>query len=101
MPVLDDQLKQPEHFAWHQYLTASVYASQNFPKEAMTYFFRASETANKNNLTIPQLNKDLWENLQQLSSYTLERFNSGSVIQQGWVNLALYHQVYFGSAVRT
>lgn len=96
---LDNQLSQPEHFAWHQYLTASVYASQNLPKEAMSYFFRASETASKNNLTIPQLNKDLWQNLQQLSSYALERFNRGSVVQQGWVNLALYHQVYLGAPV--
>ena len=96
---LDNQLTQPEHFAWHQYLTATVYASQNLPKEAMTYFFRASETASKNNLTIPQLNKDLWQNLQQLSSYALERFNRGSVVQQGWVNLALYHQVYLGAPV--
>lgn len=96
---LDNQLSQPEHFAWHQYLTASVYASQNLPKEAMTYFFRASETASKNNLTIPQLNRDLWQNLQQLSSYALERFNRGSVVQQGWVNLALYHQVYLGAPV--
>ncbi|MEH6396371.1 penicillin-binding protein activator [Pseudoalteromonas sp.] len=96
---LDNQLTQPEHFAWHQYLTASVYASQNLPKEAMTYFFHASETASKNNLTIPQLNKDLWQNLQQLSSYALERFNRGSVVQQGWVNLALYHQVYLGAPV--
>ncbi|WP_244390131.1 penicillin-binding protein activator [Pseudoalteromonas sp. KAN5] len=96
---LDNQLTQPEHFAWHQYLTASVYASQNLPKEAMEYFFRASETASKNNLTIPQLNHDLWHNLQQLSSYALERFNRGSVVQQGWVNLALYHQVYLGAPV--
>ncbi|MEM5550993.1 penicillin-binding protein activator [Pseudoalteromonas neustonica] len=96
---LDSQLTQPEHFAWHQYLTASIYASQNLPKDAMPYFFRASETASKNNLTIPQLNKGLWENLKQLSSYALERFNRGSVVQQGWVNLALYHLVYLGAPV--
>ena len=46
---LDGQLTQPEHFAWHQFLTASIYASQNFPKKAAPYFFRASETATKNN----------------------------------------------------
>ncbi|MBB1333378.1 MULTISPECIES: penicillin-binding protein activator [unclassified Pseudoalteromonas] len=96
---LDSQLTQPEHFAWHQYLTASIYASQNLPKQAMPYFFRASETASKKNLTIPQLNSALWQNLQQLSPYALERFNRGSVIQQGWVNLALYHQVYLGAPV--
>lgn len=96
---LDGQLKQPEHFAWHQFLTASVYASQDFAKRAAPYFFAASESATKNNIDIAQLNQNLWDNLKKLSSYTLERFNRGSVIQQGWVNLALYHQVYAGSAV--
>ncbi|MCW1719620.1 penicillin-binding protein activator [Pseudoalteromonas sp. A3] len=96
---LDGQLKQPEHFAWHQYLTASIYASQNFPKRAAPYFFRASETANKNNIEIPALQSALWDNLTKLSSYALERFNRGSVIQQGWTNLALYHQVYANSDV--
>ncbi|KPV92304.1 Penicillin-binding protein activator LpoA precursor [Pseudoalteromonas sp. P1-30] len=96
---LDGHLKQPEHFAWHQYLTASIYASQNFPKRAAPYFFRASETANKNNIEIPALQSALWDNLTKLSSYALERFNRGSVIQQGWTNLALYHQVYANSGV--
>ncbi|MDC9529180.1 penicillin-binding protein activator [Pseudoalteromonas sp. Angola-7] len=96
---LDGQLKQPEHFAWHQYLTACIYASQNFPKRAAPYFFRASETANKNNIEIPALQSALWDNLTKLSSYALERFNRGSVIQQGWTNLALYHQVYANSGV--
>ncbi|WP_338365963.1 penicillin-binding protein activator [uncultured Pseudoalteromonas sp.] len=96
---LDGQLKQPEHFAWHQYLTASIYASQNFPKRAAPYFFRASETANKNDIEIPSLQQALWDNLTKLSSYALERFNRGSVIQQGWTNLALYHQVYANSGV--
>lgn len=96
---LDGQLAQPEHFAWHQFLTASVYASQNFPKKAAPYFFRASQTAVKNNIDIPQLNQQLWANLQHLSPYALERFNRGSVIQQGWVNLALYHQVYANNGV--
>lgn len=96
---LDGQLAQPEHFAWHQFLTASVYASQNFPKKAAPYFFRASQTAVKNNIDIPQLNQQLWANIQHLSPYALERFNRGSVIQQGWVNLALYHQVYANNGV--
>ncbi|KAA1150445.1 penicillin-binding protein activator [Pseudoalteromonas fuliginea] len=96
---LDGQLTQPEHFAWHQFLTASIYASQNFPKKAAPYFFRASETAAKNNIEIPQLNQNLWDNLKKLSSYALERFNRGSVIQQGWANIALYHQVYTSSGV--
>ncbi|OUS70845.1 LppC family lipoprotein [Pseudoalteromonas sp. A601] len=99
LATLNNQLTQPEHFAWHQYLTASIYSSQKLPKQAAPYFFRASEAASKNNLTIPELNKALWQNLQQLSSYALERFNRGSVVQQGWVNLALYHQVYLGAPV--
>ncbi|MDN3380132.1 MULTISPECIES: penicillin-binding protein activator [unclassified Pseudoalteromonas] len=99
LATLNNQLTQPEHFAWHQYLTASIYSSQNLPKQAAPYFFRASEAASKNGLTIPELNKALWQNLQQLSSYALERFNRGSVVQQGWVNLALYHQVYLGAPV--
>lgn len=96
---LEQQLVLPEHQAWHQYLTARVYASQNMPKQAMPYFFNASEISTDNNLSIATLNKDLWQSLTQLSSYALERFNRGSVVQQGWVNLALYHQVYLGAPV--
>lgn len=97
--TLEGQLKQPEHFAWHQFLTASIFASQDLPKRAAPYFFAASESVAKNNISIPKLNDALWHNLKQLSSYALERFNRGSVIQQGWVNLALYHQVYANSSV--
>jgi len=96
---LDGELKQPEHFAWHQFLTASIFASQNLPKRAAPYFFAASESSAKNDISIPQLDKALWNNLKQLSSYALERLNRGSVIQQGWVNLALYHQVYANNSV--
>nr|WP_301003450.1 penicillin-binding protein activator [Pseudoalteromonas sp.] len=96
---LEGQLKQPEHFAWHQFLTGSIFASQNLPKRAIPYFFAASESATKNSISIPQLSEALWGNLTQLSSYALERFNRGSVIQQGWVNLALYHQVYASNSV--
>ncbi|WP_404342493.1 penicillin-binding protein activator [Pseudoalteromonas mariniglutinosa] len=96
---LKSQLVLPEHITWHQYLTARVYASQGMLKEAMTHFFLASETATENNLDIANLNQDLWQTLTQLSSYALERFNRGSVVQQGWVNLALYHQVYLGAPV--
>ncbi|MDP2636162.1 MULTISPECIES: penicillin-binding protein activator [unclassified Pseudoalteromonas] len=99
LATLNNQLTQAEHYAWHQYLTGSVYTSQELPKKAVPYFFKASETASKSNLTIPSLNQALWQNLQQLSSYALERFNRGSVVQQGWVNLALYHQVYSGAPV--
>lgn len=84
---LDGQLTQPEHFAWHQFLTASIYASQNFPKKAAPYFFRASETSAKNNIDIPQLDQQLWDNLKQLSSYALERFNRGSVIQLSLIHI--------------
>nr|WP_247664797.1 penicillin-binding protein activator [Pseudoalteromonas sp. MMG010] len=96
---LDDTLREPEHFVWHQYLTAGIYASQNLPKRAVPYFFRASESATKNNIAIAELNHDLWENLKQLSTYALERFNRGTVQQQGWVNLALYYKVYANSEI--
>ncbi|MFP3454296.1 hypothetical protein R0K30_22070, partial [Bacillus sp. SIMBA_154] len=89
----------PEHFAWHQFLTASIFASQDLPKRAAPHLFTASESVTKNNISIPKLNDALWRNLKPLSSYALERFNRGSVIQQGWVNLALYHQVYANSSV--
>tara|TARA_Y100001963_G_scaffold2116_1_gene2872 strand:- start:2512 stop:4356 length:1845 start_codon:yes stop_codon:yes gene_type:complete len=96
---LEPQLTQPEHQAWHKYLTARVYASQGMPKLAMPFYFAASTLSSENNFTVANLNKDLWQSLTQLSSYALERFNRGSVVQQGWVNLALYHQVYLGAPV--
>ena len=99
LQLLESQLTLPEHKAWHQYLTARVYASQGMPKQAMPYYFAASTISNENNFTVADLNKDLWASLTQLSSYALERFNRGSVVQQGWVNLALYHQVYLGTPV--
>ncbi len=97
--VLEPELKLPEHKAWHQYLTGRVYASQGLPKQAMPYYFAASTISNDNNFSVANLNQDLWHSLTQLSSYALERFNRGSVVQQGWVNLALYHQVYLGAPV--
>jgi len=65
----------------------------------MPYYFAASTISNDNNFSVANLNQDLWHSLTQLSSYALERFNRGSVVQQGWVNLALYHQVYLGAPV--
>ncbi len=97
--ALEPELSLPEHKAWHQYLTGRVYASQGFPKQAMPYYFAASTISNDNNFSVANLNQDLWHSLTQLSSYALERFNRGSVVQQGWVNLALYHQVYLGAPV--
>ena len=97
--VLEPELSLPEHKAWHQYLTGRVYASQGLPKQAMPYYFAASTISNDNNFSVANLNQDLWHSLTQLSSYALERFNRGSVVQQGWVNLALYHQVYLGVPV--
>nr|WP_267135556.1 penicillin-binding protein activator [Pseudoalteromonas sp. L21] len=97
--VLEPELSLPEHKAWHQYLTGRVYASQGLPKQAMPYYFAASTISNDNNFSVANLNQDLWHSLTQLSSYALERFNRGSVVQQGWVNLALYHQVYLGAPV--
>nr|WP_193987849.1 penicillin-binding protein activator [Lelliottia steviae] len=97
--ALEPELSLPEHKAWHQYLTGRVYASQGLPKQAMPYYFAASTISNDNNFSVANLNQDLWHSLTQLSSYALERFNRGSVVQQGWVNLALYHQVYLGAPV--
>lgn len=96
---LEGQLKQPEHLAWHQFLTARIFASQNLTKRSLPYFFAASATATKHNINIPQLSQNLWSNLTKLSVYALERFNQDTVIQQGWVNLAMYYQVYANNTV--
>ncbi|KZN51211.1 hypothetical protein N482_00975 [Pseudoalteromonas luteoviolacea NCIMB 1942] len=94
------KLKLPEHKAWHQYLTGSIFASQNLPKKALVHYFRSADIAQQNKLAIAGLDGEIWVALQQLSSYALERFDRGSVIQQGWVKLAKYHQVYLGSTVQ-
>ncbi|MBQ4838235.1 penicillin-binding protein activator [Pseudoalteromonas luteoviolacea] len=97
---VDAQLKLAEHRGWHQYLTGSIFASQKLPKKALVHYFKSADIAQQNKLTIAGLDNDIWSALQQLSSYALERFDRGSVIQQGWVKLAKYHQVYLGSTVQ-
>ncbi|KZN58164.1 hypothetical protein N473_05330 [Pseudoalteromonas luteoviolacea CPMOR-1] len=97
---VSDQLRLAEHKGWHQYLKGSIFASQKLPKKALVHYFKSADIAQQNRLNITGLNQDIWAALQQLSSYALERFDRGSVIQQGWVKLAKYHQVYLGSTVQ-
>ncbi|BBN80326.1 penicillin-binding protein activator LpoA [Pseudoalteromonas sp. A25] len=96
---LEEQLSLPEHKAWHQYLTGSIYASEGLPNQALTYFFNAANITAQNNVAIANLNDDIWQALQQLSSYALEKLDTGSVTQQGWVKLAKYQLVYLGAGV--
>ncbi len=100
LQTLESKLKLPEHQAWHQYLMGSVYAAQQLPKKALVHYFNSADLANKHQLNIAGLNQDIWQALQQLSSYALERFDRGTVVQQGWVKLAKYHQIYLGSTVQ-
>jgi outer membrane PBP1 activator LpoA protein len=98
--TIETQLSLPEHKAWHQYLTGSIYANEQLPNQALQYFFNATDISAQNNLSIPNLNDDIWHALQQLSSYALERIDTGTVIQQGWVKLAKYQQIYLGAGVQ-
>ncbi|RJE76873.1 LppC family lipoprotein [Pseudoalteromonas sp. MSK9-3] len=97
--TLSEQLKLPEHQAWHQYLMGSIYASQQLPKKALVHYFKSANIASQHTLSLAGLNDEIWLALQQLSSYALERFDTGSVIQQGWVKLAKYQQIYLGAGV--
>ncbi|TQF72243.1 penicillin-binding protein activator [Pseudoalteromonas luteoviolacea] len=97
---VNEKLKLSEHKAWHQYLKGSIFASQKLPKKALVHYFQSADIAQQNTLAIAGLDAEIWAALQQLSSYALERFDRGSVIQQGWVKLAKYHQVYLGSTVQ-
>ncbi|MFC3033034.1 penicillin-binding protein activator [Pseudoalteromonas fenneropenaei] len=93
---IESQLSSPAHQAWHQYLSGSIYASQDLPKKALPYFFAAADLCAEHQLSIVGLNDEIWQALQQLSSYALERFDRGSTLQQGWVKLAMYQQIYVG-----
>lgn len=93
---LEDTLQSQSHRAWHQYLTGSIYFSQDLPKQALPHLFNAADIVADEKLSITGLNDEIWNALQQLSSYALERFDRGSVLQQGWVKLAKYQQVYLG-----
>lgn len=99
LQTLSEQLKLPEHRGWHQYLMGSIYASQKLPKKGLVHYFKAADIAAQNKLTLAGLNNEIWQALQQLSSYALERFDRGSVTQQGWVKLAKYQQIYLGAGV--
>lgn len=93
---VEDTLQSQSHRAWHQYLTGSIYYSQDLPKQALPHLFNAADIVADEKLSINGLNDEIWNALQQLSSYALERFDRGSVLQQGWVKLAKYQQVYLG-----
>ncbi len=96
---LKSKLTSPVHFYWHQYTTARIYAEQNLTFESMPYFFRASETAQEYDIDVSELNALLWLELTKLPAFTLEQLKTGSVNQQGWVNLALYTNLYLGDPV--
>ncbi|WP_252097684.1 penicillin-binding protein activator [Pseudoalteromonas sp. NBT06-2] len=96
---LNDKLNSPVHYYWHQVITGNIYAKQALTFQAIPYYFRASEIAQKHEIDANELNQKLWSELTKLSSLTLEQFNTGSGIQQGWINLALYSQLYIGDPV--
>jgi hypothetical protein len=93
---VEEALQSPSHRAWHQYLTGSIYLSQELPKKSLPHLFNAADIVDDEKLSITGLNDEIWQALQQLSSYALERFERGSVLQQGWVKLAQFQQVYLG-----
>ncbi|SFC54651.1 penicillin-binding protein activator [Pseudoalteromonas denitrificans] len=96
---LNDKLTSPNHYYWHQLVSGKIYAKQELTLQAVPYFFRASETAQQHGIDATGLNQKLWNELTKLPSETLEKINSGSSIQQGWINLALYSQLYIGDPV--
>ncbi|MCF6434888.1 penicillin-binding protein activator [Pseudoalteromonas sp. MMG022] len=98
--TLEEQLSLPEHQAWHQYLKGDIYAGEGLPSQALTYFFSAADIAAQHNLNVANLNNAIWQALQQLSSYALDRIDTGTSLQQGWVKLAKYQQIYLGSGVQ-
>ena len=100
LKTLNERLSLSEHQAWHQYLMGRIYASQGMPKKALTYYFKAADISFNDKVEVASLNDEIWQALQQLSSYALERFNKGSVIQRGWIKLAKYQQIYIGSGIQ-
>ena len=100
LKTLNERLSLSEHQAWHQYLMGRIYASQGMPKKALTYYFKAADISFNDKVEVASLNDEIWQALQQLSSYALERFDKGSVIQRGWIKLAKYQQIYIGSGIQ-
>lgn len=100
LKTLKERLSLPEHKAWHQYLMGRIYASQGMPKKALTYYFKAADLSFTHKVGVANLNDEIWQALQQLSSYALERFDRGTVVQRGWVKLAKYQQIYIGSGIQ-
>lgn len=93
---LNNKLTSPMHFFLHQGIFGDIYKAQQLPHQAAPFFIRASETASKYNYAAEEVNKQLWQVLNQLSISQLESLNQGSSIQRGWVSLALYTQLYIG-----
>ena len=100
LKTLNERLALFEHQAWHHYLMGRIYASQGMPKKALTYYFKAADISFNNKVEVASLNDEIWRALQQLSTYALERFDKGSVIQRGWIKLAKYQQIYIGSGIQ-
>lgn len=100
LKTLDERLTLPEHQAWHQYLMGRIYASQGMPKKALVYYFKTADISFNDKVDVANLNDEIWQALQQLSSYALERFDKGSVIQRGWIKLAKYQQIYIGTGLQ-
>ncbi len=96
---LNTKLTSPNHYFLHQYIYGRVYASQFLPNQAVPYLVRASETSASHSFNDEELNVLLWQQLNQLSADQLETLKTGSTIQQGWINLALYSQLYIGDPV--
>ncbi|MBE0365011.1 hypothetical protein PULV_a3312 [Pseudoalteromonas ulvae UL12] len=99
LDTLQDKLTSPIHFYWHQFISGQIYAEQVLTSQALPYLFRASETAVKHQIEASDLNQLIWQQLNQLPAFTLKQIKDGSLIQQGWVNLALYSQLYIGDPV--
>ncbi|AXT32381.1 penicillin-binding protein activator [Pseudoalteromonas tunicata] len=94
-----DKMTSPVHFYWHQYISGQIYAAQALTLQALPFLFRASETAEKHQLPAQDLNRLVWQQITQLPAFTLQSLQQGSNIQQGWVNLALYSQLYVGNPI--
>ena len=96
---VQSQLQTPEHFYWHQLVQGTAYMRMQMPQQSAPFLLRASETANRYQIEASQLNPILWRSLQSLSPQQLTKYDSGSAIAKGWVQLAKIKQLYLGSPV--
>ncbi len=95
---VQNKLINPNQYYWHQLAMGEVYLGQQQTAQAMPFLMRASEAAHKHSLEDDALLTTLWQTLKKLPQSTLNELNTGSAIQRGWVNLALYTQVYLGDS---